>query len=103
MFFRSTEDVRAEAEAIPAALQGDSCVVFVSEQLSKPLFLVFQPELARHECTNFAHHRVVLASHPYVREEQQQDVESYFQALNFAPVKRIRLGGGQVLVLDQNR
>lgn len=84
-------------------MQGDACVVFVSEQLSEPMFLLFEPRLARYECLNFAHRRIVLASHPYVRADQQQDAESYFHALNFQEAKRVRVGGGQVLVLDQSR
>ena len=83
-FMQSTEDLRAEAAVIPSALEGDSCVVFASEQLSKPLFLVFEPQLAQRECVYFSHRRVVLASHLYVREEQQQNAESYFYALSFA-------------------
>jgi hypothetical protein len=100
---RRQESLHAQATAILPELQGDACVVFVSEQLSEPMFLLFEPRLARYECLNFAHRRIVLASHPYVRPDQQQDVESYFHALNFQEAKRVRLGGGQVLVLDQSR
>ena len=100
---RRQESLHAQATAILPELQGDACVVFVSQQLSEPMFLLFEPRLARYQCLNFAHHRIVLASHPYVRADQQQDVEAYFHALNFQEAKRVRAGGGQVLILDQSR
>ncbi len=50
---------------------------------------------------NFFHSHIVLASHPYVRKDQQEDAESYFRGLNFVEVKRIRAGGGQIIVMDQ--
>ncbi|MGH9583485.1 MAG: hypothetical protein ACRD4O_11165, partial [Bryobacteraceae bacterium] len=94
-------DIGREAKLVGPELTGDSCVVFVSERYSKSLFLVFQPRLASHECRNFFHRKVVLASHPYVRPDQQRDAESFFRGLNFIPEKRIRAGGGQILVMRQ--
>jgi hypothetical protein len=96
------EDVQAIAAAVPGQLNRDSCVVFVSERFSKALFLVFEPELASRECRAFFHSRIVLASHPYVMPAQQQDAESYFQGLNMIETRRLKLGGGQVVVMQQN-
>ncbi len=95
------EDLEAEAAMIAPELTGRSCVVFVSERLSKPMFLLFQPDLNSTECLDFFHGRIVLASHPYVRPDQQEDAESYFRGLNFTESKRIRVGGGQLVVMDQ--
>lgn len=97
----SREDMEAVAAAVPSQLTHNSCVVFVSERFSKSLFLVFQPELASRECLDFFHSRIVLASHPYVRPDQQQDAESYFRGLDMAETQRIRTGGGQVVVMQQ--
>lgn len=99
---QAREDLRAVAAAVPAQLTGDSCVVFVSERLSQTLFRVFEPDLVRHECLNFFHSKVVLASHPYVTPDQQQDAESYFRGLNFIETKRIKTGGGQIVVMQQH-
>ncbi|MBV8895631.1 MAG: hypothetical protein JO051_03895, partial [Acidobacteriaceae bacterium] len=77
------ENLALEATHVTPELTGDSCVVFVSEKYSKPLFLVFQPQLDAHECQEFFHHRIVLASHPYVHPDQQADAESYFRGLNY--------------------
>ncbi len=95
------ENLQALAAAVPPQLTGNSCVVFVSERLSRTLFLMFEPELARHECLDFFHPRIVLASHPYVRPDQQQDAESYFRGLDFTPAKRLPIGGGQIVVMQQ--
>jgi 4-amino-4-deoxy-L-arabinose transferase-like glycosyltransferase len=99
----SPVDIGREAKLVKAELTGNSCVVFVSERLSKTLFLVFQPELARHECIDFFHSKIVLASHAYVSPDQQRDAESFFRGLNFVPVKRTRAGGGQIVVMEQGR
>lgn len=96
------EDVQAIATAIPGQLDRDSCVVFVSERFSRAMFLVFEPELASRECLAFFHSRIVLASHPYVTPEQQQDAESYFQGLNMTATRRLQLGGGQIVVMQEN-
>jgi hypothetical protein len=95
-----TEDLAREAALIRPELIGDSCVVFVSEGLSKPLFLVFQPSLEPRVCFNFFHLRAVLASHPYVRPSQQQNAESFFRGLNFTETKRVHVGGGQIVVMQ---
>jgi hypothetical protein len=95
-------DIEREAKLVSPELTGDSCVVFVSEGYSKSLFLVFQPQFARHECLNFFHRKIVLASHPYVRPDQQDDAESFFRGLNFVEQKRIRVGGGQIIVMRQH-
>ncbi len=97
------EDLQYEAAMIRPELTGDSCIVFVSEGLSKSMFLLFDPSLDSHECLNFFHKRLVLASHPYVQPGQQHYAESYFTGLNFAKRKRIRAGGGQIVIMEQNR
>ncbi len=94
------EDLQALAAAVPRQLDRDSCVVFVSERFSKTLFLMFEPELQKRECLDFFHARVVLASHPYVRPDQQGDAESYFRGLNFTETKRFPMGGGQIVIMQ---
>lgn len=94
------EDLRSETALIPPQLQGDSCVVFVSEGLSPALFLTFDPNLRAHECGNFFHRRAVLASHAYVTPFQQEDAESFFRGLNFTETRRIPAGGGQIVVME---
>jgi hypothetical protein len=96
------EDLRTEAEMIRPQLFGDSCVVFVSEGLSKDLFLMLDPSLEPRICQNFFHHRAVLASHAYVRPAQQENAESFFRGLNFIEVKRWRVGGGQIVIVENN-
>ena len=95
------EDLQAIAADVPGQLSGDACVVFVSERLSRALFLAFKPQLASHECLTFFHSRIVLASHPYVRPDQQRDAEYYFTGLNMVETKRIRVGGGEIAVMEQ--
>jgi 4-amino-4-deoxy-L-arabinose transferase-like glycosyltransferase len=90
-----------ETKYVAPELKGDSCVVFTSEFFSRPLFLLIQPELQSRECVNFFHHRIVLASHPYVRPDQQQNAESFFRGLNFRETKRIRAGGGEIVVYQE--
>jgi hypothetical protein len=94
------QDLRGEANAIPPLLTGDSCVVFVSQGLSKNLFLMLKPSLESHICQDFFHQRAVLASHAYVRPDQQENAESFFRGLNFTEVKRLRIGGGQIVVVE---
>ena len=100
---QSDQDLQAETALIRPQLTGDSCVVFVSERLSKSLFLLFDPALDTHECLNFFHKRVVLASHPYVRPDEQANAESYFRGLNFREESRMSAGGGKIIVLEQNQ
>ena len=97
------EDTEAEAALIAPELTSDACVVFVSERFSKPLFQLFQPGLKERECLTFSHERIVLASHPYVGPEQQTNAESFFRGLNFSETKRIRSGGGQIVIMQQIR
>ena len=94
-------DVAKAARLVAPQLTGDSCVVFVSESLSKTIFTVFDRHLGAHECADFFHKRIVLASHPFVRPDQQQDAESFFRGLNFAEKKRIEISGSKILVLEQ--
>jgi hypothetical protein len=96
------ENIALESRYITPELAGDSCVIFVSFGYSKSLFLLFQPQLESRECQNFFHHRVVLASHPYVRPDQRADAEGYFRGLNYSVVKRIRSGGGEIVVEQSN-
>lgn len=95
--FTATEDLRSETLLIRPRLFGDSCVVFVSERLSRNLFSLFDPDLKSRECHNFFHHRVVLVSHAYVTPFQQEDAESFFRGLNFSESRREHAGGGQIV------
>lgn len=94
------ENLALESTYVAPQLTGDSCVVFVSEKFSRPLFLVFQPQLDKRECQDFFHHRVVLASHPYVHPDQQADAEDYFRGLNYHEIRRMRSGGGEIVVME---
>jgi hypothetical protein len=84
-------------------LQGDACVVFVSEGYSRYLFEVFEPDLAEHECKNFFHKRVVLAIHPFVRPDQERDARVYFHGLEFAETHRGIAGDGKIITMDAQR
>jgi 4-amino-4-deoxy-L-arabinose transferase-like glycosyltransferase len=95
-----TEDLAQQAALIRPELTGDSCVVFVSQGLSQHLFLVFDPGLDQSVCRDFFHARAVLASHAYVRPSQQENAESFFRGLNFKPVKRVHVGGGQIVIMQ---
>jgi 4-amino-4-deoxy-L-arabinose transferase-like glycosyltransferase len=94
------QDLALESRYVAPELTKNACVVFVSEYFSRPLFFIFQPQLEARECKNFFHHRIVLASHPYVRPDQQAGAEGAFLGLSFQEVKRIRSGGGQIVVFD---
>ena len=94
------DDFALETRYVAPELVGNACVVFVTEFFSRPMFFLFQPDLERHECTEFFHERIVLASHPYVRPDQQANAEGVFLGLNFREVKRIRSGGGQIVVFE---
>jgi hypothetical protein len=98
-----TEDVQAQAAAISRELMGDSCVVFISQGLSKDLFVLFQPRLASHECLNFFHHRVILAIHPYVAADERANADSYFSGLGFHQLRRLSFGRGEVVILEQGK
>lgn len=97
---KPTEDLAQEAALIRPELHGDACVVFVSQGLSKPLFLVFDPGLEQRVCQNFFHRRAVLVSHAYVQSRQQENAESFFRGLNFVELKRMPAGGGQIVVMQ---
>lgn len=97
------ENVRAIGERVRPLLKGDSCVVFVSEGLSKPLLTYFDPNLGSKECFEFFHHRIVMVSHPYVRPDQQEDAESFFKGLDFGEADRVDVGNGTIVVMDQRR
>lgn len=96
------ENIALESRYIAPELTGDSCVIFVSLGYSSTLFLVFQPQLESRQCQDYFHHRIVLANHPYVRPDQQADAEGYFRGLNFRVAKRIRSGGGEIVVEQNN-
>ncbi len=95
------DDVQREAAAISQRLTGNSCIVFLSEGLSKYPFVLFEPQLAHYECLNFFHHRVIVAIHPYVGVKDRMDVSSYFRALNFREKERVQMGRGEIVVLEQ--
>ncbi len=99
--FASKEDLQSEADAVLPQLKGDSCLVFVSQGLSRQFFLLFKPELGAYECHDFFHHRIVMASHPYVRMDQQEDAEAFFRGLGFQEKIRLNLGGGRIVVDEQ--
>lgn len=84
-------------------LGGDSCVVFVSEHLSRYLFEVFDPDLAKRECQNFFHKRVVLAIHPFVKPEQEREARIFFRGLDFEETHRDVMGDGKVITMDSQR
>jgi len=81
-------------------IQGDACVVFVSERLSRYLFEVFDPTLGKYECQNFFHKRVVLAIHPFVRADQEREALTFFRGLDFAETNHQSSGKGQVITMD---
>ena len=83
-------------------LSDDSCVVFLSEKLSRSLFEVIEPRLRQNECLNFFHKRILLLSHPYVLPDEQEDGEDYFRGLNYHEVKRVRAGAGLLVVVEQD-
>jgi hypothetical protein len=97
------DDLRDLTALIKPQLAGDACVIFTSEKQSRYLFLLFQPELERWECQNFLHRRIVLAIHPFVKPEEQREVEQYFRGLNFVETSRLKAAGGEVITLRQGR
>ena len=98
-----TEDVQAQAATVSRELTASSCIVFLSEGLSKDLFIFFQPQLASYECLNFFHHRVMLAIHPYVGVSYRKDADSYFRGLGFHETRRFSEGDGEVVILEQGK
>ncbi len=84
-------------------LGGDTCVVFVSQRLSRYIFEVYDPDLAKYECQNFFHKRIVLAIHPFVRAEQERDARIFFRGLDFEETHRDALDDGKVITLDSMR
>jgi 4-amino-4-deoxy-L-arabinose transferase-like glycosyltransferase len=97
------QNLALESRYVAPELTGDSCVIFVSENFSRPLFFLFQPQLEKRECDDFFHHRIVLASHPYVRPDEQNSAEAVFRGLNFTMKKRVRTGGGQIVVFENEK
>jgi hypothetical protein len=95
--------MQREAAVVSERLTSDSCIVFLSEGLSKDLFVFFEPRLDHYECLNFFHRRVIIAIHPYVSAKERTDVASYFRALNFHEAERVPIGRGEVIVLQQTR
>ena len=97
------DDMEREAAAVANRVTKNSCIVFLSEGLSKYLFLLFEPQLAPSECLNFFHRRAIVAIHPYVAVKDRKDVTSYFHALNFWEKERVYVGGGEIIVFQQTR
>ena len=95
--------MRAIDERLRPLLSGDACLVFVSQGLSKTVLTYFDPTLGSKECFHFFHKRVVLASHPYVRPDQQEDAESFFRGLNFGVAEHAEVGTGTIVVMDQRQ
>jgi hypothetical protein len=52
------------------------------------------------ECLEFFHPRIVMLVHPYVEEAQKKDADVFFRGLNFQEVKRLEVGGGEVIVIE---
>jgi hypothetical protein len=93
------------ADLVQAAkenLTSNSCIVFVSEGESPYFFLLYDPTIWDHECRNFFAKRIILASHPWVRPDQQRDAEMVFRGLNFVETRRIRVADSLVIVEDTN-
>mgnify|MGYP001552684066 CR=1 FL=1 len=101
-FSSKSTTIAAVSATAKQQISGDACIVFVSEALSKAILTFSEPDLDHHECLDFFHRKIILASHPYVREDQQRDAESYFKGLNFLEKKRITVGCGQVIVIEQS-
>jgi hypothetical protein len=93
-------DVAALSSLIQPELTKKACVVFVSEHLSRYIWVLFQPDVEKYECHNFFHSRVVLAEHPWVRPEQQHAAEQYFRGMNFIEKKRQTVAGGQIVTFE---
>jgi len=96
-------DFRKLSALVKPQLQGDACVVFVSQGLSSYLFLVFEPDLAKYECQNFFHKRVVLAIHPFVKPSDEREARIFFRGLDFEETHRDLSGEGKVITMDAQR
>ncbi len=96
-------DVAKITALVRPQLGGDSCVVFVSQRLSRYIFEVYDPDLAKYECQNFFHKRVVLAIHPYVKPEQEKEARIFFRGLDFEETHQDVVGNGKVITLDSTR
>jgi hypothetical protein len=103
-YVRTQPDDQARLTAlVRPQLEGDACVVFVSQRLSRYLFEVFDPGLAKYECQNFFHKRIILAIHPFVRPEQEREARIFFRGLDFEETHRDVLGDGKVITMDTHR
>ena len=103
-YVRTQPDDMAKLTAlVRPQIASDTCVVFVSQRLSKYLFEVFEPDLAKYECQNFFHKRVVLAIHPFVRPEQEREARIFFRGLDFEETHREILGDGKIITMDAQR
>ncbi len=100
---RPPGDVASLTRLIRPELGEEGCVVFVSEHLSRHLFLLFDPSLEKSECRSFTHPRIILAEHPYVTPAQKRNAELYFRGLNFVESKRQSAAGGSVVTLDDEK
>lgn len=94
------QDLESLTQLIRPELNEKTCLVFVSEGLSRYLFLAFEPDLEAHECRNFSHPRIVLAEHPYVTPADKRNAELYFRGLNFVEKKRQSAAGGQIVTVQ---
>ena len=97
------DDIAKLAALVRPQLSGDSCVVFVSQRQSRYIFEVFDPTLAKYECQNFFHKRIVLAIHPFVRPEQEREARIFFRGLDFEETDRKLMGDGKVITMDAQR
>lgn len=88
------------AYAIPRRMTKDSCLALVSMHEARSFFLFYEPQLAPRLCKTFFNKRVVLVAYPWVTREQKQRAESLFRGLNFVPVERLQVAGGEIVVLE---
>jgi hypothetical protein len=103
-YMRTQPDDFAKLSAlVRPQLDGDACVVFVSQRLSPYLFLVFEPALEKYECQNFFHKRIVLAIHPYVKPAQEREARIFFRGLDFEETHRDISGDGKIITMDAQR
>jgi hypothetical protein len=91
------------AYAIPRRMTNDSCLALVSMHEARSFFLFYEPQLAPRLCKNFFSKRVVLVAYPWVTQEQKQRAESLFQGLNFMPLERLQVAGGEIVVLETEK
>jgi hypothetical protein len=91
------------AYAIPRRLTKDSCLALVQMHEARSFFLFYEPQLAPSLCKNFFSKRVVLVAYPWVTQQQKQRAETLFQGLNFVPVERVQVAGGEIVVLETEK